>query len=372
MIYLDYSATTKIDNKIIDRMKEISQIYFANPNSNHDLGIKANELILNDIKNIANHLGIKENEIIFTSGASESNNTAIKGIWEKYDIKHIITTKLEHSSINAPISYLMNKGVKVSFVKLDNGIVDLQDLKNLINNEMTLVSICAVNSETGIREPIEEIGKILNNYENVIFHSDITQCVGKDIIDLSMVDLASFSAHKIYGPIGIGGLIVKEKFKIEPLIHGGKSTSVYRSGTPQTCLIDMLSTSLDLIMPSLKKDIEYIKSLNNKIMSVLKSYEKIHINNNENSIPHIINFSIEGLESDYIQKYFNDKEIYISTKTACATGNGVSTVIYELTKSEMLASSCVRVSISKYTTMEEIEEFLKVLKKLLEVDNESN
>lgn len=372
MIYLDYSATTKTDSRVVDRLKEISEIYFGNPNSIHDLGIKSNDLILKDIKNITNYLGIKENEIIFTSGASESNNTAIKGIYEKYNIKHIITTKLEHSSINAPISYLMNKGIKVSFVKLNNGVVDIEDLKNIINNEMTLVTICAVNSESGIREPIEEIGKELNNYENVIFHSDITQCLGKDIIDLSMVDFASFSAHKIYGPIGIGGLIIKDNIKIEPLIHGGKSTSIYRSGTPQIGLIDMLSTSLDLIIPSLKQDIEYVKSLNKKVISVLETYENVHINSNEYSIPHIINFSIKGLESDYIQKYFNDREIYISTKTACSVGNGISTVIYELTKNEMLASSCVRISLSKYTTMGEIEEFLRVLKELLEVNNESN
>ena len=206
MIYLDYSATTKVDEKVLNRFNEVVNLYYANPNQSHKDGIKTNELITSSIENIKNILNIEDKEIIWTSGASEANNMVIKGI--KTNKKHIITTEFEHSSILSPISYMQKHGIKVDFVNInEDGTIDIEHLKSLINDETFLISINAVNSEIGIRQPIEEIGLLLKDYPNILFHSDITQVLGKDKIDLTNVDLASFSAHKIYGLKGIGGLI---------------------------------------------------------------------------------------------------------------------------------------------------------------------
>ena len=189
MIYLDYSATTKADKKVIEKFVETEEKYFANPNSNHYVGKECKKEIDKAINTICSSLGIKENEIIFTSGASESNNTVLKGL----NVRHIITTKLEHSSITTPVGYLQTKGIKIDFVSLDeNGLVDIDNLISLIDDEPTLVSIGMINSETGIRQNVEEIGKLLKKYKNVYFHSDITQALGKVKVDLTDIDLASF------------------------------------------------------------------------------------------------------------------------------------------------------------------------------------
>ena len=204
----------------------------------HTLGLEAKHLIDASTKQIADILGVKSSEIIYTSGASEANNLAIKGI-ENYQSRgnHIITTDLEHSSIYGPLNYMIEKGYEVDFVPLKNGIVDIDALKKMISDKTILVSISAVNSETGLRNPIEEIGLLLKDYPKVIFHSDITQAVGKIKLNLENVDMASFTAHKFFGIKGIGALIKKDSIKLTPLIHGGKSTTIYRSGTPNTQLI---------------------------------------------------------------------------------------------------------------------------------------
>jgi len=199
MVYLDYSATTKIDKEVMESFIKANE-YSGNPNSLHKLGIEAKNLI-----------DASTNQIIYTSGASESNNLAIKGLNK---IKHIITTDLEHSSIYAPLNYLMDEGVDVSFVKLNNGLVDMNDLKNLIDDRKTLVTISAVNSETGVKQNIEEISALLKQYDNVIFHTDMTQAVGKVNINTENVDMFSFSAHKFFGIKGIGVLVKKENIKI--------------------------------------------------------------------------------------------------------------------------------------------------------------
>ena len=359
MVYLDYSATTKPSKEVIDRFTYIGNNFFANPNSMHEIGILAKKEIDKAIEDICNAFKIKTNEIIFTSGASESNNTVLKGL----NVNHIISTKLEHSSIETPLGYLQTKGVKVDFVDLDeNGMVNIESLKNLIGKEETLVSIGAVNSEVGIRQPIEEIGKVLKKYPNVTFHSDMTQIVGKDNFDITDVDLASFSCHKIFGFKGIGGLIKKEHVRLIPLIHGGKSTSIYRSGTPQTELICSTGTAVVEAFNDLDNKIEKIKELNKYLYDSIK--DMVIINSNDYCIPQILNFSLKGINSDKALKYFSDHDIYLSTKTACSSGN-YSYVINELYHDMERAENSLRVSISYMTTKDELDEFVKVLKEFI-------
>ena len=286
MTYLDYSATTPVDDEVLKTFVKASK-YIGNPNSLHKLGINAKELIDASTNQIANILGVKANEIIYTSGASEANNTVIKGI-ENYKSRgnHIITTNLEHSSIYGPLKYMQDRGYEISYVPLKNGLVDMDALENMITDKTVLVTISAVNSETGVRQNIEQIGQMLKKYPKVIFHSDITQAVGKINIDLANVDLASFSAHKFFGIKGIGALIKKENITLTPLIAGGKSTTAYRSGTPPTSLIASMAKALRLAHENL--NVKYVEELNNKIKSKLKTYEKVHINSNEFSVPHIL------------------------------------------------------------------------------------
>ncbi len=365
MIYLDYSATTPVNDEVLDTFTKVVKQYPGNPNSLHKLGVEAKELIDASTKQIADILGVRSSEIIYTSGSSESNNTAIKGICLKYQNrgKHIITTNFEHSSIYGPLSYLETLGFEVDIVKTNEfGLVDLDDLKRLLRDDTILVSITAVNSEIGIMEPIEEIGKMLKNYPKCFFHSDITQIMGKKKINLENVDLASFSAHKFFGIKGIGCLIKKENISLIPLIHGGKSTTVYRSGTPMLPLIASLAKALRLSYANVEEDYQYVLSLNNKLKQDLMLIPDVYINSNEYSIPHILNVSVLGVKPESLLHALEEKEIYISTQTACSSNNTKSRAVYSLTNSEERATSSIRISLSHLTTMDEIETFIKEFK----------
>ena len=367
MIYLDYSATTPTSKEVLDSFDKCSLEYFANPNSLHKFGVKANELIKASTNQIATLLNIKEDEIIYTSGASESNNTAIKGIAMKYMNrgKHIITTEFEHSSIYAPISFLQKYfDFEVDFVETDEqGRVKLDSLEKLIREDTILVTICSVNSEIGIKQPIKEIGKVIKEKNpKCFYHVDMTQSIGKSLVDFENVDLASFSAHKFFGIKGIGCLIKKEKIEIEPLIHGGKSTTIFRSGTPQLPLIVSTAKALRLAMENIDGKIDKIKELNKYLKDNLLKFENVRINSNEYSIPQILNISVLGIKPETLQHSLEEYDIYISTQTACSKGGEKSRAVYALTNDEERAKSSVRISISYTTTKEEIDEFLKCFK----------
>ena len=363
MIYLDYSATTPVDKEVLDTFNKVCTEYPGNSNSLHSLGAKSKKLEDYATEKISKYLHVKPSEIIYTSGASESNNTAIKGICLKYQNrgKHIITTYLEHSSIIAPLNYLSDLGFEVDFVKIDdNGLVDLNDLKRLLRDDTILVSICMVDSEIGLKQPINEIATILKDYPKCFFHVDCTQAVGKIPLDLTNIDLASMSAHKIYGMKGIGLLIKKEKIVIDPLIHGGKSTTSYRSGTPALPLIVSLMKALELVTIDLDKHYEYVNKLNKIIKDKLKEYLLVHINSTENSIPNTINFSLKKIKPETFLHAIDEKEVYISTKSACSSSNSMSNAVYALTKDEELSNHSLRISLSYKTTEEEIEKFLEI------------
>ena len=376
MVYLDYSATTKPSKEVIDSFVKATE-YAGNPNSLHKYGTSAKKLIDASTEQISKLLKIKSDEIIYTSGASESNNTVIKGVCLAHpNKKHIITTPFEHSSIYGPINYLVDLGYSVDFVKVkDDGIVDIDNLKSLITKDTILVSIGYINSETGIRQPVEEIAKILKDYKWLYFHTDITQAIGKVKVDLEDVDLASFSAHKIFGFKGIGGLVKKNRVSIVPLIHGGKSTTAFRSGTPATELIVSLSKALRIALTDLDKKYEYVKSINEKIKKELKSYKNVYINSTDKSIPQILNLSVVGVKPEVMLHALEDKDIYISTRSACSVST-VSKAVLALTRDEKRAKSSIRISLSYKTTEKEIDFFLKAFDecytKLMELNSESN
>ncbi len=367
MIYLDYSATTPVNDEVLDSFVKTTKEFIGNPNSHHYLGVKSKELIDAATKQIADILGVLPSEIIYTSGASESNNTVIKGICTHYKNRghHIITSKLEHSSIIAPISYLQNNGYDVDFVEIDNeGRVDLNNLKSLIRDDTVLVSIASVNSEVGVMQDINAIADIVHSSNNkTFFHSDITQSLGKMPVNLDNIDLASFSAQKFYGIKGIGGLVKKEKIIIDPLIHGGKSTTVFRSGTPAPALIVSMAKALRLANDSLSGNIKHVTELSNKLKEELKQIDGVHINSSKYSIPHIVNISIDNIKPETMLHALEEKDIFISTQTACATSvSSPSLSVLAITKDENRALHSIRISISHLTTEEEIDTFISVLK----------
>ncbi|MEE0684526.1 MAG: cysteine desulfurase family protein [Bacilli bacterium] len=362
MIYLDYSATTPVNEEVLNSYIEATKKMVGNPNSLHKLGIEAKSLIDAATRQIANILKVKPNEIIYTSGASESNNTAIKGICLKYQNrgKHIITTHLEHSSIIEPLNYLKRQGFEVEYVNItENGMVDIEDLKKKIRDDTILVTIASINSEVGIVQPIKDIAALLKKYPKVYFHSDITQSLGKEKVDLTDIDLASFSAQKFYGMKGIGGLVKKENVVIEPLIHGGKSTTKDRSGTPATALIVSMAKALRLAYENLEEKQKYVKELNIFLRNELEKNE-ITINSPEVAIPNILNISLENIKPETVLHALEEKEIYISTKTACAT-NDSSDAVYAITKDEEKAKHSLRISLSYLTTKKELEIFITEL-----------
>ena len=362
MIYLDYSATTFPSKNVLKEFNNAALSYKGNPNSSHDLGKKAKERIDVATKNIKKILNINDYDVIYTSGSSEANNLAIKGVCALNKGKHIITTRLEHSSSIAPISRLTSDGYEVDFLKLkEDGLIDIEYLKSIIREDTVLVSIIGVDSELGIKENIDEVGMLLEKYPNIHFHVDATQMIGKTDFDFTYVDSFSFSAHKIFGLKGIGCLVKKKSVKIIPLIDGGASTTKYRSGTPCLELIVSLETALKDAIYNYEKNKEYIKSLNKDIKEFLSNYKDIKINNTKESIEAIINFSMPN--SRKMVDMLNKEGVYLSTKSACSSADSLSKTVMELYNDDKRANNSIRISISYVTTKKEIEKFKKIFDK---------
>ena len=367
MIYLDYSATTPVNKEVLDAFYNINLEFIGNANSAHELGIKCNSLISASTKQIKDILNINNKDIIFTSGSSEANNLAIIGTALKFQNrgKHIITTRFEHSSVYGPLDYLKKLGFEVTILKHNkDGIIDINDLKNVIRDDTILVIVNAVNSEIGLREPIEEIGLFLKKYPKCIYHVDLTQAIGKVRINMDNIDLASFTAHKIYGLKGIGCLVKNKSIEIKPIIYGGKSTSIYRSGTPAHPLIASFAKSLRIANSNIDANYLKVKSLNELLKNELGKYPNVYINSNDYCIPHILNISVKGIKSEVLMNALSKSDIYVSTKSACSDESSLSESVLSLTSDVEKAKSSIRISLSHLTTEEEIKTFLKEFKRI--------
>lgn len=375
MIYLDYSATTPVNDSVLDTYVKVTKNYIGNPNSLHKLGLESSKLINDATRQIKKILDIEEKEIIYTSGASEANNLAIFGVCRKYKNrgKHIITTRLEHSSVSECFNELEKEGFRVSYVEIDgDGRVRLDDLKSLICDDTILVSICAVNSEIGLMQDLDGIGNLLKKYPKVIFHSDITQAIGKVKLNLWNVDMASMSSQKFYGMKGVGALLKNKNLEIEPIIYGGKSTTIYRSGTPATALIVSMSKALRLVYEDFEEKYAQVLELSNYLKQKLQIIDGIILNSTSCSLPHIVNISILNVKPETILHALEEDDIYISTQTACHKAGDLSTSVLELTKNELYATHSIRISISYLTTKNEINQFIDTLKEKIDKLNSFN
>ncbi|MGI6309828.1 MAG: cysteine desulfurase family protein [Bacilli bacterium] len=362
MIYLDYSATTPVAPEVLESFNKVSRNYLGNPNSIHRLGLDSKELMHQATNQIAKLLKVKAEELIFTSGATEANNLAIKGVCAHYQNrgKHIITTELEHSSVSEVMNYLKTQGYEISYLNvLPDGTIDLKHLKQLLRLDTILVSIVYVNSETGIKQPIEDVGHILKAYPKVLFHVDGTQAVGKIKVDLNNIDLFSFSAHKIYGLPGIGCLYKQKKIELTNIIHGGQSQSKYRAGTPPLPLIVSFAKALRLSLVNLDDRYTHVLKLNQTIKKALEKYPEVVINSSSEAIPHILNISILNVKPETFMHALEKHHIYLSTQTACSKFDEPSKTLLAIYKDKKRALSSIRISLSHKTTSEEIDFFLK-------------
>lgn len=363
MIYLDYAANTPVDSEVLKSFCEAAGNFPGNPNSQHIAGRAAKDEMLQLTENIAKLLNCKPNEIIYTSGASEANNLALKGLVRSYRHKghHIISTCLEHSSVSGALTYLQEQGYEIELVNIKrDGSVDLESLKYLIRPDTVLVSICMVDSELGTLQPIEEIAEILKSYPDVRFHVDAVQAVGKVPLRFEGIDCLTMAPHKFFGICGCGILLKRDGIILEPLIHGGASTTIYRSGTPAVALAAATEKALSLAINNIDERYAYVQDLNLRLRDALSKYPLVRINSTSLATPYILNLSVKGVKAADFQAELDKRGACVSTKSACSVPNTPSRPVFAVSGDKKNAMSSWRISLSHMTTNEEISEFLNI------------
>lgn len=362
-LYMDYAATTPVDQRVIDVMLPFFNVNYGNPHSrSHSYGWESEEAVEKARDQVADLINASSKEIIFTSGATESNNIALKGVANFYKDKknHIITLATEHKCVLDSARYLKEQGFEVTFLGVkQNGLVDLDELKAAITDNTLLVSIMAVNNEIGVIQPLKEIGEICRDHK-VFFHSDIAQAFGKIPIDVEEmnIDLASISAHKIYGPKGIGALYVRRKprVRIQPLISGGGQERNMRSGTLATPLIVGLGKAAEIAKHQMNKDFQHIKNLSDKLKNnLMKNIPEIYLNGDiENGYPGILNISFAYIEGESM--ILAIKDLAVSSGSACTSASlEPSYVLKSLGVDDEMAHTSIRFGIGRFTTEAEID-----------------
>ncbi|WP_077619090.1 cysteine desulfurase family protein [Bacillus sinesaloumensis] len=361
MIYLDNSATTKPFDEVIDSYTKVAKTYFGNPSSLHGIGGQAEKLLSQSRTQIANLLRVKPQEVIFTSGGSEGNNLAIKGTALQYQNrgKHIITTSIEHPSVSEACEQLKELGFEITYLPVDdNGVVSLENLKEAIREDTIMVSIIHVNNEVGTVQPIEEIGKLLEKFPKIIYHVDHVQGIGKTTLDLdkAKLDLCTFSGHKFNGLKGTGFLFVRHGVRIKPLISGGGQEMQKRAGTENVAGFVALAKALRLTIENRDETIKQLSKLKGAIIERLSMISGIRVHTPvRNSAPHIINFSINGLKPEVFVHLLEERDIFVSTTSACSSQNNEpSKTLLAMGVPHVLANSSIRISLSSQNKLEEL------------------
>jgi len=362
MIYLDYSANTPVDARVLEQFCAVERRCIGNANSHHQAGSAAKAEIDAATIKIASLLGVQPAEIIYTSGASEANNTAIKGIARasRHVGRHIISTPLEHSSVSGTLTALQEQGYEIDLLDVkQDGTVDLEHLKALLRPDTICVAITLVDSELGVVQPVQEIAAILKAYPHCHLHVDATQAVGKIPVSFEGVDTMSLTAHKFYGLNGIGLLIKRRNLALEPLIHGGESTTIYRSGTPTVALASSLACALDLAVTDLPGRVDHVAKLNAELRAALSTYPLVRINSPEHAIPHVLNLSVRNVKGTVFQRELDAKGVCVSVKSACSSNGLPSRAVFAVSRDRRNALSSWRISLSHLTTEDEIKAFLQ-------------
>ena len=373
-IYLDYQATTPVSKEILEKMLPYFSENFGNPHSNnHHYGRKASEAVEEARENIASLINAKKEEIIFTSGATESNNFAIKSIARNYFEKdfQIITCKTDHKCVLESAYELEKEGKKVHYLNVDeNGLINLNDLENLLNQKQSLVSIMSANNEIGVLQPIEDIGKLCKKY-NSIFHTDVAQSIGTQDINVEEMNInaLSISAHKIYGPKGIGALYISNNIKntLRPLISGGGQEKNLRSGTLSPALCVGLGEACKDLIKNKKKYVQHFKELKSFLLSeLIKSKLEFDINGDvQKRIPNNLNISIKNTVAEQLFNFM--PHIALSSGSACTSGTiEKSHVLKAMNLSDERIDGSFRISFGRQTTKNEITELINTINKIYE------
>ncbi|MBQ8995701.1 MAG: cysteine desulfurase [Oscillospiraceae bacterium] len=369
MIYLDYSAHTPALKEVIERFAYLESTVLGNANSSHPLGTSAEDIQNGFTRSIASILGVDDDEIVFTSGSSESNNTAIRGIASasRHIGRHILTNPLEHASVSAPLTRLQEQGYDVEMVRIGrDGKIDLGDLEDLIRSDTVLVTVPAVDSELGIIQPVDKICSIIKKKApRARLHVDATQAIGKIPFSFECGDTFSLTAHKFYGLLGSGLLIRRNDTPLDPLILGGHSNSIYRSGTPTVSLNGALEFALRRSIENLDVLFERISELNGYLREKLTDFPGVGINSPGDAVPHILNISVDGVKGPDFQAALGRRDVCVSVKSACSSDLLPSKAVYAVTGSRKRAMSSWRISLGRGTTKEELDEFINVFQECL-------
>ena len=368
-IYLDYSATTPVDERVLDAMLPYLRQDFGNPASrSHAFGWKAEEAVEHARSQVARLVGCDPKELVWTSGATESINLALKGAAHFYKDKgrHIITVKTEHKATLDTCRELEREGFEVSYLDvLPNGLLDLQAFEASLRSDTILVSVMYVNNEIGVIQDIAAIGELCRA-RGIVFHVDSAQATGKVVIDLQAlkVDLMSFCAHKTYGPKGVGALFVRRKprVRLEPLIHGGGHERGMRSGTLPTHQIVGMGTAFEIAQAEMATENERVRMLRDRLWSGLSQMEAVYLNGDlDHRVPHNLNVSFNYVEGESLLMAV--KDIAVSSGSACTSASlEPSYVLRALGRSDELAHSSIRFSVGRFTTEADIDFAVALLK----------
>ncbi len=375
LVYLDNAASTKISSGVLEKMMESYSENYGNPSSTHKLGQKARAAIETARSMIAGYIGVESKEIIFTSGGAEGNNLVIRGVLNAYSSKgkHIITSKIEHSTVLKTCQQLENEGYEVTYIDVDeNGVINLEQLKNSLRKDTVIVSIMYANNETGVKQPIEEIGQILENTD-IIFHTDAVQAMCKEKIfpkDLK-IGAMTVTAHKFYGPKGAGFVYLDKKFQVEKEIWGGSQERNRRAGTENLQGILGLGTAMEEAYENMDKIEAMEEEIHEYLERRLKNeIEDIKINGEKSPrLKTITNLCLKGCDIQTLLIALDLRGICVSGGSACMSGaHEDSHVLKEMGLNSEELKSSFRISIGKDTTIEEIDYFIDNLKEIAKIE----
>lgn len=369
-VYFDNASTTNIHPEVLKSYESLLEKYYVNSESLYNEGVEIYRMMEKARRAIAGLLDVNASDILFTSGSSESNSSAIKGVcFAQKEKKHIITTNVEHSSImNACKQMEEVFGYEVTYLPVNHeGIVTLQQVKDALREDTAIVSIMCVNNEVGSINPIEEISEYVKKHSHAYMHVDLTQSIGKVDINLKNIDLASISAHKLEGLKGSGILVKKAHVPYVPLINGGEQEFGIRGGTSNACVNMVFAKTLRLALENGKKYHDLIQSMHDRLIIGLTSIDGVEINSPKDAVSSTINFSYEKIPSEVMQNALNEKGFMVSARSTCDSKSDHSSyVLKAMGFSETRASSCIRVSLSYHNTLEEVDRFLNALKEVIQ------
>ena len=371
-VYLDHAATTGVDRDVLEKMTPYFSDTFGNPNSLHSFGREAEKAVTSSRDAIAKLLGCKPNELYFTSGGTEADNWAIKGIYTAYKNKgnHIITTKIEHKAVLASCQRLQKDGAEITYLDVDKyGTVDLEQLKNSITDKTILVSVITANNEVGTIQPIAEIGRICKE-RGVLFHTDAVQAIGAVDIDVKRdnIDLLSLSAHKVYGPKGIGALYIRNGVKCDRYISGGSQERGMRAGTTNVPLIVGMAAAFEkAVLNSEENNKKLIRLRDELIQRIEAEIPNSYLNGHRiNRLPNNVNFCFEFVEGESLLLMLDMQGIAVSSGSACTSGSlEPSHVLSAMGVPPEIAQSATRFTFGRENTMEDIDYVVECLKKNL-------